>query len=191
MAQKVYLFRHGETEWSITGRHTGLTDIPLTDEGRQNAQRIAPYLQNVDLAQVYTSPLQRARVTCNLAGVGDRAEETDLLVEWNYGDYEGVTTREIQRQRPDWVLFTDGCPNGETPEDVAKRADKIIEIIRNTNSDVAVFSHGDFLRVMAVRWLELSPAKAGHFVLSTTTLNILGYYHKSIPAVLVWNSPLP
>lgn len=188
-AQKIYVFRHGATAWSSAGRHTGVTDVPLTDAGRRNAERLQPLLRGLSLARVMTSPLQRASQTCRLAGVGDRAEVVKDLVEWNYGDYEGLTREQIQRERPGWSIFTDGCPNGELPADVARRVDRVIDTLRGNGGDAALFAHGHLLRVLAARWLGQPPGDGRLFVLDTATFNILGYYH-GCPALLCWNAPL-
>ena len=187
--QQVYLVRHGETEWSVSGQHTGITDIPLTDNGRRVAKQLAPVLAKETFALVLTSPLQRALETCRLAGLGERAEFDRDLMEWNYGEYEGLTPKEIHAKRPGWMIFSDGCPGGESPDQIGARADRVIARIRATDGDVALFAHGHIFRVFAARWLGL-PAEAGrHFLLDTATLNILGYY-RDIPAVKRWNAML-
>ncbi|MGF1480697.1 MAG: histidine phosphatase family protein [Cyanophyceae cyanobacterium] len=187
--QKVYVFRHGETEWSLKSRHTGVTDLPLTEKGREKAKLIQPLLAKQTLALVLTSPLQRARQTCELAGVGEQAEVDTDLVEWNYGDYEGLTTEQIHAQNPGWFVFDSGSPGGETPEEVGKRVDRAITKIRAADGDVALFAHGHLLRVLVARWLGLSASAGRHFDLDTATLNILGYYH-AVSAILTWNAPL-
>ena len=189
-SQKIYLIRHGATEWSTSGKHTGLTDLPLIEEGRRNAERLAPHLREITFARVITSPLKRARETCELAGLCENAEEDANLVEWDYGDYEGVTSAEIHRSHPGWMVFTDGCPNGEMPTDVGKRVDRVITKVRAIGGHVALFAHGHVLRVLAARWLGLPPEAGRHFTLDTSTLNVLGYYHDS-PAIVLWNAPLP
>lgn len=187
--QKVHVFRHGATEWSVSGKHTGLTDVPLTGAGRRNAERLRPLVEGQPFAVVMSSPLQRALDTCRLAGLGDRAQVVDDLVEWDYGDYEGRTSEEIHRSDPGWQVFNDGCPNGESPADVGQRVDRVVERVRRAEGDVALFAHGHVLRVLAARWLGLAPAYGRFFDLDTATYNILGYYHDS-PAVLRWNAPL-
>lgn len=188
--QRVYLLRHGETEWSLNGRHTGVTDIPLTENGRSAARRLEPILAQETFALVLTSPLQRARDTCDLAGLSKRANtETDLM-EWNYGEYEGLTTQQIRQTRPDWSVFRDGCPGGESPEQVGARADRLLVKIRATEGNVALFGHGHFSRVLAARWINLPANYGEHFLLDTATLNVLGYYRES-PALKMWNAPLP
>jgi broad specificity phosphatase PhoE len=188
--QRIYLLRHGETEWSLNGRHTGVTDIPLTENGRLAAQRLAPILAEETFALVLTSPLQRARETCDLAGLGKRANVEADLIEWNYGDYEGLTTQQIRRTRPAWSVFRDGCPGGESPEQVGARADRLLVKIRATEGNVALFGPGHFSRVLAARWINLSASYGEHFLLDTATLNVLGYYRES-PALKMWNAPLP
>ena len=184
----VYLARHGETAWSISGQHTGLTDLPLTRCGEGNARRLGKLIGHVEFTKVFASPLQRARRTCELAGYGPRAEIEDDLVEWNYGDYEGLTTAQIRQTRPDWQLFRDGCPGGETPADVGRRADRVIARWRASAGHVLVFSSGHFLRVVAARWLDLEPAAGRYFLLTTATLSILGYEHTiDEPVIRLWN----
>ncbi len=187
--QCVYLIRHGETEWSVSGRHTGRTDLPLTDNGRRLAGRLAPALATRAFALVLTSPLQRARQTCELAGLGAPAEIDRDLREWDYGEYEGLTSEQIQTKAPGWMLFSDGCPGGESPEQVAARADRVIARVRAVNGHVALFGHGHIFRVFAVRWLGLPAAAGALFLLDTATLNILSYY-QGIPAVKRWNAEL-
>ena len=187
--QQVYLIRHGETKWSLSGQHTGITDIPLTENGRKVAKLLEPVLAKETFALVLTSPLDRARKTCELAGLGERAEIDGDLMEWNYGKYEGLTPKEIHAQAPDWMLFSDGCPGGESPEQVGARVDRVIARVRAEEGHVALFAHGHIFRVFASRWLGL-PATAGcHFLLDTATLNILSYY-RGIPAVKRWNAML-
>ena len=181
--------RHGETEWSLDGRHTGVTDIPLTENGRRAARRLRPILNSESFALVLTSPLQRARETCELAGLGKVAKVDPDLMEWNYGEYEGLTTKKIRLTRPGWSVFRDGCPGGETPEQVAARADRVIAKIRRTEGNVALFAHGHILRVLAARWIDLSATHGEHFLLDTATLNVLGYYQES-PAFKIWNAPI-
>lgn len=187
--QQVYLIRHGETEWSISGRHTGVTDLPITEHGRRMAKLLRPVLAKESFTLVLTSPLQRARETCELAGVGGRYEIDRDLMEWNYGAYEGLTTEEIRAQAPGWILFRDGGPGGETPDQIGARVDRVIARVRAVDGDVVLFAHGHFFRVFAARWLGL-PAGAGcHFLLDTATLNILSYYQE-MPAVKRWNVAL-
>ena len=187
--QKVYLLRHGETEWSLNGRHTGVTDIPLTENGRMAARLLKPILAKVTFTLVLTSPLQRARETCELAGLGQFANVEPDLIEWNYGEYEGLTTEQIRSTRPGWSVFRDGCPGGESPEQVGARADRVITKVRTAAGNVALFGHGHFTRVLAARWINLSANYGENFLLDTATLNVLGYYRES-PAFMIWNAPL-
>jgi probable phosphoglycerate mutase len=187
--QLVCLIRHGETEWSLSGQHTGLTDIPLTENGRKVARLLAPVLAKESFALVLTSPLGRARETCELAGLGDRAEIDRDLIEWDYGEYEGLTPKQIHAQAPGWMLFTDGCPGGEAPEQVGARVDRLITKVRALEGHVALFAHGHISRVFAARWLGLPAAAGCHFLLDTATLNVLSYY-RGIPAVKRWNVPI-
>jgi probable phosphoglycerate mutase len=187
--QRVYLVRHGETEWSLSGQHTGVTDIPLTENGRRVAKLLQPVLAKETFALVLTSPVQRARTTCELAGLGARAEIDCDLMEWSYGEYEGLTPKQIHAHAPTWMLFSDGCPGGESPEQVGARVDRVIARVRAVSGHVALFAHGHVFRVFAARWLGL-PAQAGcHFLLDTATLNVLSYY-RGIPAVKRWNAAL-
>lgn len=187
--QKIYVVRHGETEWSLSGQHTGTTDIPLTEKGREMAKAFKPFFANLDLALVLTSPLERARVTCELAGLGAQSKIDRNLMEWNYGQYEGLTIKEIQKKSPDWMIFRDGCPGGESPEQVANRADQVIARIQKTDGNVALFAHGHILKVFVARWLGL-PAEAGcHFILDTGTLSILSYY-RGCTTIELWNAHL-
>lgn len=187
--QIVYIIRHGETEWSLNGQHTGVTDIPLPENGRTLAKLLQPVLAKESFALVLTSPLQRARETCKLSGLGDQADVDTNLMEWNYGEYEGITSRQIHETVPGWLVFNDGAPGGETPEQIGARADRVIAKVRSVRGVVALFAHGHILRVLVARWLDL-PATAGrNFLLDTGTLNILSYY-RGYPAVKTWNAPL-
>lgn len=188
-SQQVYLFRHGETEWSVSGQHTGTTDIPLTENGRNAAKRLAPVFAGETFALVLTSPLERARKTCELAGLGERAEIDRDLMEWNYGEYEGLTPKQIHGKAPGWMIFRDGCPGGESAEQVGARVDRVIARVRPVEGNTALFAHGHIFRVFAARWLALPTAAGSHFLLDTATLNILGYYG-GIPAVKCWNAML-
>lgn len=184
----IYLARHGETAWSVTGQHTGLTDLPLTERGERNALRLRQRLAGSVFAKVLTSPLQRAVRTCELAGFEAVAEVDPDLVEWNYGDYEGLRTAEIHAVRPGWQLFRDGCPNGESPQDVGARADRVVSDVRAFKGDVLIFSSGHFLRVLAARWLGLEPFAGKLFMLDTASLSALSYEHDlSSPAIRFWN----
>lgn len=185
---RVTLVRHGETEWSRAGLHTGRTDIPLLEEGERNASAVATRLAGKIFERVLVSPLQRARRTCELAGFGQQAEKDANLMEWDYGDYEGMTTPQIREQRPGWYLFRDGCPNGETAAEVGRRADQVIARVRAVGGDVLLFAHGHVLRVLAARWLDLPPDRACNFVLATAAVSVLGYEHGlQEPALLLWN----
>ncbi len=183
-----YLARHGETAWTISGQHTGLTDLPLTERGERNARRLGERLHGLTFAGVFTSPLQRAVRTCALAGFGDAAEVDRDLVEWDYGRYEGRRTAEILAERPDWQLFRDGCPGGESPNQVGARADRVVSRVRAVHGDVLLFSSGHFLRVLAARWLGLEPAAGRYFLLGTASLSALGYEHTLSEAVIrLWD----
>jgi broad specificity phosphatase PhoE len=184
----VYLARHGETAWSLSGQHTGITDLPLTERGERNAQELGQRLKEVTFIKVFTSPLQRARKTCTLAGFGDLAQVDSDLVEWNYGAYEGRTSAEIHGERSDWQLFRDGCPEGESPNQVGARADRVLKRIRAISANVLLFSSGHFLRVLTARWLGLEPEQGKLFLLSTASLSVLGYEHGlSGPVIRLWN----
>jgi probable phosphoglycerate mutase len=184
----IYLARHGETAWTVSGQHTGRTDLPLTPRGEDNARRLSERLKGMTFSRVFTSPLQRARKTCELAGYGSVAEIDPDLVEWNYGNYEGKRTAEVRQERPDWQLFRDGCPGGESVADVGARADRVLARLRSLQGDLLLFSSAHFLRVLAARWLGLDPSGGRYFVLSTATLSILGYEHsKADPVIRLWN----
>jgi broad specificity phosphatase PhoE len=187
--QKIFLIRHGETEWSRSGKHTGVTDVPLTEQGRKTARLLQPVLARDVFELVLTSPLQRARQTCELAGLEKGAAVEPDLMEWNYGIYEGLTTEQIQRERPGWSVFHDGCPDGEMPAQVAARADHVLAKVRAGEGNVALFAHGHILRVIAARWLDHPPSFGERLLLDTATLSILGYYYGS-PALKIWNAPL-
>jgi len=185
----VVLVRHGETEWSLSGQHTGRTDIPLTERGRQQARLLEPLLSTANFALVLSSPLRRARETCELAGLGPRMQLEPDLMEWNYGEYEGLTSKQIKRTAPNWMVFTDGCPGGETPEQVGARVDRLIDRIRPVAGRVALFAHGHLLRVFVARWIGFPPSAGQHFLLDTSTVGVLGYY-QGVPAVKRWNAPI-
>jgi broad specificity phosphatase PhoE len=185
---ELLLARHGETEWSLNGRHTGTTDIPLTENGRRRARNLAPRLAGRSFALVLTSPMQRAVDTCKLAGLGEQAQVRDDLHEWDYGDYEGITTAEIQERNPVWTLWRDGCPNGETAADTGVRADRLIAEARAADGDVIFFGHGHMLRVVGARWVDLSPEDGGLLGLGTGALCTLGYEH-DLPILVHWNEP--
>jgi probable phosphoglycerate mutase len=186
---EVLLIRHGETEWSVSGQHTGVTDIPLTEHGRDEARQLRPLLAGADYALVLSSPLARARATCELAGLGHRMEVDPDLLEWNYGDYEGLTPAEIERSAPGWMIFTDGCPGGESPEQVGARVDRLIARIRAHPGRIALFAHGHVFRVFAARWIGLPPSEGRHFMLDTSTVSVLSYYHGT-PALKRWNASI-
>lgn len=184
----VYLARHGETAWSLAGQHTGLTDLPLTERGQRDARLLGDRLRALAFAAVYTSPLQRAARTCELAGFGAIAHRDGDLVEWNYGDYEGLRTSEIVAGRPGWKIFRDGCPGGESAADVGGRADRVIARLRACAGNVLVFSSAHILRVLAARWLGLPPAGGQYLLLSTGSLSALGYEHDATePVIRLWN----
>ncbi len=186
-----YLVRHGETAWSLSGQHTGRTDIPLTEQGEQDARKLANRLRAVSFSRVFSSPLQRALRTCELAGLNKVAEIEPDLTEWDYGDYEGLRPLEIREARPDWNIFRDGCPRGESPDQIAERADRLIARLRALEDNIATFSHGHFGRVLAARWIGLSVRQAQPFLLSTASISILGYEH-NLPdhhsAIVLWNA---
>jgi broad specificity phosphatase PhoE len=186
---RLFCIRHGETEWSLSGQHTGTTDIPLTDNGRRLAEQLAPVLARETFALVLVSPLLRARETCELAGLGDQAVIEPDLMEWNYGEYEGITAGKIREAMPEWMVFRHGCPGGETPDQIGRRVDGVIARVRTVDGDVALFAHGHVLRVLAARWIGLPPEAGRHFLLDTGTLCILGDY-RGEPAVKTWNGPI-
>jgi broad specificity phosphatase PhoE len=186
--QTICLVRHGETAWSRSGQHTGLTDLPLTEQGEQNARWLRERLADLPFAAVFKSPLQRASRTCELAGFGAVAREDRDLVEWNYGNYEGLRSDEIHAQQPDWQLFRDGCPGGESPAQVAARADAVIKRMRSIHGDALLFSSGHFLRMLAVRWLGLEPVNGRFFALDPASVSLLGSEHAvSQPVIQFWN----
>jgi broad specificity phosphatase PhoE len=188
MLPAIYLARHGETAWSLSGQHTGLTDLPLTERGQRNARALGQRLNSLTFAKVFTSPLQRAARTCELAGFGAAADVDRDLLEWNYGQYEGRRSAEIHAERPDWQLFCDGCPGGESPDQVAARADRVVGRVRPVEGNVLLFSSGHFLRVLAARWLGLEPAAGRFFLLSTSSLSALGYEHNLLqPVIRLWD----
>jgi broad specificity phosphatase PhoE len=184
----IYLARHGETAWSLSGQHTGLTDLPLTARGERNARSLGERLKGLRFALVLTSPLQRAVRTCELAGFGTKAEVERDLLEWDYGQYEGLRTADIHKERPGWELFRDGCPGGESAEQVGARAERVVSRVRAVDGDVLLFSSGHFLRVLAARWLGLEAAAGRYFLLSTASLSALGYEHdRSQPVIRLWD----
>ena len=187
MEQRVYLVRHGQTEWSVNLRHTGRTDLPLTAAGRRQATDLKPVLAGRKFGLVLTSPLLRARETCDLAGLAAEADAN--LCEWDYGDYEGLTPAQIHQHAPNWMVFRDGCPNGESPEQIGARVDSVIERVRTASHDVALFAHGHLFRVFAARWLGLPTLAGRHFLLDTATVSVLTFYHGA-PAITQWNVPV-
>ena len=190
LLSRLYLMRHGEAAWSLSGQHTGRTDVPLTEQGEQDARKLAERLGAVRFSRVFTSPLQRARRTCELAGLGDVAEMEPDLAEWNYGDYEAQRPVDIRKARPDWNVFRDGYPGGGSPAQVSERADRVIARLRTLEGNIAIFSHGHFGRVLAARWIGLELRQAQHLLLSTASVSILGYEHNlaEVPAIVLWNA---
>jgi len=185
----VYVARHGNTAWTHTGQHTGLSDLPLTPDGERNAVRLGERLKGMNFAKVFTSPLQRAFRTCALAGFGAAAEVDPDLVEWDYGEYEGLTSAQILEKRPDWQLFRDGAPAGESPAQIGERAERVVQRVRNITGDVLLFSSGHFIRVLTARWLALAPGIGGrYFLLNPASLSALSYEHNlSRPVIRLWN----
>ena len=189
---KVYLVRHGETAWTISGQHTGRTDIPLTERGERDAQELTSRLKGVTFALVMTSPMQRARRTAELVGFGTRAEPDADLLEWDYGAYDGRRTADIEAERPGWHLFEDGCPGGETIDAVGVRADRVIARARASGGNVLLCGHRDLFRVLAARWLGLAAKEGRGFYLATTSLSLLGYHHDlNEPVIHLWNDAGP
>ena len=190
MPLHLYLIRHGETTWSLTHQHTSRTDIPLTEHGEKEARQLGKRLSGTKFVHVFSSPSQRAERTCALVGLSQGAEIELDLAEWNYGDYEGRCTADIRKERPDWNIFRDGCPGGETPGQVSNRADRLIARLRDLNGKVALFSHGQFGCVLAARWIGLPVSDGPHFVLGTASLSIFGYDpdHPTVPVISLWNA---
>ena len=188
MAENLVLVRHGETEWSRDGRHTGRTDLPLTDAGRRQATAVSGSLRAWRFARVLSSPLQRALESCRLAGYGAQVQVRPDLMEWDYGRYEGLTSRQIAEQNPGWSLWRDGAPAGETPADVGRRVDRVIAEVRQVAGDVLLFAHGHVLRVLTARWLGEPPGGGRHYALQTATLSVLGHEHVD-PVISRWNLP--
>ena len=184
----IYLARHGETAWSVSGQHTGRTDLPLTESGERNAHTLSARLRGLAFEKIFTSPLQRAARTCELAGFGGTAERDPDLMEWDYGRYEGRRTADILVERPDWQLFRDGCPGGESPAEIGARADRVVNRVRGVQGDVLLFSSAHFLRVFTARWLGLEPAGGRYLLLGTAAVCVLGYEHNlAEPAIRLWN----
>ena len=190
MPAQIFLIRHGETAWSKSGQHTSRTDLPINEQGEQEARTLAGRLREIKFSRVFTSPRQRARRTCELAGLGSKAEIEPDLAEWDYGDYEGLRTAEIFKSQPDWNLFRDGCPHGEMPGEISQRADRLIARLRMLEGNIALFSHGHFGRVLAARWIGLPVNEAQRFLLNTASLSILGYEHNNVaePVIALWNT---
>jgi probable phosphoglycerate mutase len=190
MTVRLYIIRHGETAWSLSGQHTGRTDLPLTPRGEEEARELVPWLRHIQFDRVLTSPLQRARKTCELAGLSATAVVEPELAEWNYGDYEGRLSRDIRKERPGWNVFEDGCPNGEMPDQVSHRADRLISRLGKLDGNIALFSHGQFSRALAAQWVGLSVREARHFALSTASLSILSFdpSHPEVRVILLWNA---
>lgn len=184
--KKIYLVRHGETEWTLSGQHTGFSDIPLTANGEKQAEKIGKKLRGHTFGSILTSPLQRAERTCAIAGFSKAAKPDRDLVEWNYGDFEGLTSQEIRKTHPHWTIFSDGAPRGESVTDVGDRADRVLAKIQPLQGDVVLFSHGHFLRVLAARWLQLSPQEGRLFALDPGSISILGF-EKGLPVLFLWN----
>jgi broad specificity phosphatase PhoE len=187
---RLYLIRHGETEWSLSGRHTGRTDIALTANGADEARELGKHLQGIPFAYVLTSPLMRALQTCELAGLGNVRKIEPDLAEWDYGDYEGRRSADIRKERPDWNVYRDGCPNGEMPAQVSARADRLIARLRELDGNIALFSHGQIGSAIAARWIGLAVVEAQHFVLGTASLSIFSFdpHHPTVPVIALWNA---
>ncbi len=187
---RLYLIRHGETEWALSSRHTGRTDIPLTANGEDESRELGKHLRDIQFAHVLTSPLKRARQTCELVGLNKVLEIEPDLAEWDYGDYEGKRSEDIRKGRPDWNVFRDGCPHGDTPAQVSERADQLITRLRTLDGKVALFSHGQFGGVLAARWIGLPLAQARHFPLDTASLSIFSFnpHHPEVPVIALWNA---
>ena len=187
---RLYLIRHGETEWSLDLRHTGLTDLPLTQNGEDEARALGQHLRDIRFAHVLTSPLQRARKTCALVGLDQAPESEPDLTEWDYGDYEGKRSVDIRQERPDWTIFRDGCPHGEMPGQIAERADRLIARLRTLEGNIALFSHGQFGGVLAARWIGLTVIEAQHFPLGTASISLFAFdpHHPEVPTIALWNA---
>lgn len=188
LGPQVFLVRHGETEWTLTGQHTGHTDVPLTDRGRKEAQRLSDELGDQEFAAVYSSPLSRALETCRLAGLGEQCETDQDLMEWDYGEYEGLTTAEIRGRKPNWSLWLDGAAGGESAADVGVRIDRLVKEIKEVDGAVAVFGHGHALRVFGARWVGLAPVDGRLLYLSPSTVSVLGY-ERATAVIHCWNAP--
>jgi broad specificity phosphatase PhoE len=187
MAEQIVLVRHGETEWSLSGQHTSRTDLSLTERGRERAEALAGELADWSFARVVSSPLKRARETGELAGFGDRLEIDDDLREWDYGEYEGLTTPQIREENPGWSLWSDGSPGGEMPAQVGARADRVLASLREADGDVLVFAHGHILRVLTARWLQMGPEEGARFALKAGSISVLGY-ERETEVLQRWNA---
>ena len=187
---RLYLIRHGETEWSLSSRHTGRTDLPLTQNGEDEARTLGKHLRDIRFAHVLTSPLQRARQTCALVGLDQAPESEPDLAEWDYGDYEGKRSVDIRQERPDWTIFRDGCPHGEMPGQISDRADRLLARLRTLEGNIALFSHGQFGGVLAARWIGLAVVEAQHFPLGTVSLSLFAFdpHHPEVPTIALWNA---
>lgn len=187
---KIYFFRHGETQWALSGQHSGRADLALTTNGEDEARQLGEKIQSIRFSHVFSSPLRRAQETCSQTGLLHQVEIDDDLSEWDSGDYEGKTEAEILAQRPDWNLFRDGFPNGETPTGISERADRLISKLKALDGDIALFSHGDFGRVLAARWIGLAVEHAQNFLLNTASISVLSYEsdHSDQPVIVLWNS---
>ena len=187
---RLFYFRHGKTAWSLSGRHTGVTDIPLTPQGEAQARALAPWTAAISFAHVFTSPRLRARATCKLAGLGGQSIVEPDLAEWNYGDYEGRRTVDIWEDRPGWNIFRDGCPNGEQPDEIGARVDRLIGRLRDLGGDVALFAHGQLGAVFAARWIGVEPAQGQHFSVGPASMGVLSWDrdHRQVPVVALWNA---
>jgi broad specificity phosphatase PhoE len=186
---RLFLIRHGQTDWSLSGQHTGVTDVALNAAGEAGARALEPWLRDVDFSHVLTSPRQRARRTCELAGLGAKARIEPDLAEWDYGDYEGLRSIDIRKSHPDWGIFRDGCPGGESPAQVSARADRLLMGLRAMDGTIALFSHGHFGRVLAMRWIGVPVIQAEHFALGVASLSLLGYDpgDATTPVLALWN----
>jgi broad specificity phosphatase PhoE len=186
---RLFIIRHGETEWSLSGQHTGRTDIALTARGEEGARALEPFLRDIPFARVLASPRKRAQRTCALAGLGGNVAIEPDLAEWDYGDYEGLRSAEIHKQWPGWNIFRDGCPGGESPADVSSRADRLIARLRTEGGDVAAFTHGHFGRVLATRWIGLPVIEGQHFTITVASVGVLGFEpsHPETMAIELWN----
>jgi probable phosphoglycerate mutase len=187
---RLYLIRHGETAWSITGQHTGVTDLALTAHGEDEARALAPELQTLEFTQVLSCPSLRARQTCLLAGLAGGLETEPDLAEWNYGDFEGRRTLDIHRERPRWNIWRDGCPHGETPADISARADRLLERLRARSGNIALFSHGQFGAALAARWIGLAVSEGEHLALDPASISLLAHEpgHPDVPVIALWNA---